>query len=128
MGQLRDRMVHDFELAGYVPHTRLVYVNSIRDFAAYHRRSPALLGADDVRAWIEKLKADGKIGTQRLRQHMAALKFLYTKTLWKRENVSFLSWPTDAKTLPHGAEVPGVLHAGLRDGPADARGVSAPDA
>lgn len=92
MGQLRDRMVHDLELAGYVPHTRLVYVNSIRDFAAYHRRSPELLGADDVRAWIEKLKADGKIGSQRLRQHMAALKFLYTKTLWKPENVSFLSW------------------------------------
>jgi integrase/recombinase XerD len=100
MGQLRDRMVHDLELAGYVPHTRLVYVNSIRDFAAYHRRSPELLGADDVRAWIEKLKANGKIGSQRLRQHMAALKFLYTKTLWKPENVSFLSWPADPKTLP----------------------------
>jgi hypothetical protein len=33
MGQLRDRMMHDLELAGYVPKTRLIYLNSIRDFA-----------------------------------------------------------------------------------------------
>lgn len=41
-----------------------------------------------------------KIGPQRVRQHMAALKFLYTKTLWKPENVSFLAWPSDPKRLP----------------------------
>lgn len=100
MGQLRDRMVHDLELAGYVEQTRRVYLNSIRDFAAYHRRSPALLGADDVRAWVDKLMTDGTISPQRIRQHLAALKFLYTKTLWKPENVSFLSWPSDPKRLP----------------------------
>jgi len=100
MGQLRDRMMHDLELAGYVPKTRLVYLNSIRDFATYHRRSPTLLGPDDVRAWIDKRMTDGTIGPQRIRQHMAALKFLYTKTLWKPENVSFLAWPSDPKRLP----------------------------
>ena len=100
MGQLRDRMMHDLELAGYVPKTRLVYLNSIRDFAAHHRRSPEVLGADDVRAWIDVLMTQRKIGPQRIRQHMAALKFLYTKTLWKPENVSFLSWPSDPKRLP----------------------------
>jgi len=100
MGQLRDRMMHDLERAGYVPKTRLVYLNSIRDFAAHHRRSPALLGADDVRAWVDELTTSQKIGPQRIRQHMAALKFLYTKTLWKPENVSFLAWPSDPKRLP----------------------------
>lgn len=100
MGQLRDRMVHDLELAGYVPKTRLIYLNAIRDFAAYHRHSPAVLGPDDVRAWIDVLTTERKIGPQRIRQHMAALKFLYTKTLWKPENVSFLAWPSDPKRLP----------------------------
>jgi integrase/recombinase XerD len=100
MGQLRDRMMHDLELAGYVPKTRRVYLNAIRDFAAYHRRSPGVLGADDVRAWIDVLTTVRKIGPQRIRQHMAALKFLYTKTLWKPENVSFLAWPSDPKRLP----------------------------
>lgn len=100
MGQLRDKMMHDLELAGYVPRTRLIYLNAIRDFAAHQRRSPEVLGADDVRAWIDVLTTQKKIGPQRIRQHMAAVKFLYTKTLWKPENVSFLSWPSDPQRLP----------------------------
>jgi site-specific recombinase XerD len=93
-------MMHDLELAGYVPKTRRVYLNSIRDFAAHYRRSPEELSADHVRGWIGRLTTEAKIGPQRIRQHMAALKFLYTKTLWKPENVSFLSWPTDPQRLP----------------------------
>lgn len=100
MGQLRDRMMHDLELAGYVPKTRLIYLNAIRDFAAHFRRSPAELGADDVRAWVGRLMKEGRIGPQRIRQHMAALKFLYTKTMWRPEAVSFLSWPPDPQKLP----------------------------
>lgn len=100
MGQLRDRMVHDLELSGYVPKTRLIYLNAIRDFAKHFRRSPAELGADDVRTWVGRLTKEGGIGPQRIRQHMAALKFLYTKTLWKPEAVSFLSWPSDPQKLP----------------------------
>lgn len=100
MGQLRDRMVHDLELSGYVPKTRLIYVNAIRDFAAHFRRSPAELGADEVRVWIGWLNKEAGIGPQRIRQHMAALKYLYTKTLWKPEAVSFLSWPPDPQKLP----------------------------
>lgn len=100
MGQLRDRMMHDLELAGYVPKTRLIYLNAIHDFAAHYRRSPEELGADHVRGWVGRLTTEAKIGPQRIRQHMAALKFLYTKTLWKPENVSFLSWPSDPQRLP----------------------------
>ena len=100
MGQLRDRMMHDLELGGYVPKTRLIYLNAVRDFAAFFKRSPAELGADDVRTWVGRLTKEGGIGPQRVRQHMAALKFLDTKTLWKPEAVSFLSWPSDPQKLP----------------------------
>lgn len=100
MGLLRDRMMHDLELAGYVPKTRLIYLNSIRDYAKRFGRSPADLGADEVRVWVDDLTKESEIGPQRVRQHMAALKFLYTKTLWKPEAVSFLSWPSDPQRLP----------------------------
>lgn len=100
MGQLRDRMMHDLELAGYMPKTRLIYLNAIRDFAKHFRRSPAELDADDVRTWLARLTKEAGVSPQRVRQHMAALKFLYTKTLWKPENVSFLSWPSDPQKLP----------------------------
>lgn len=99
MGQLRDRMMHDLELAGYVPKTRLIYLNSIRAFAKHFRRSPAEMGADEVRAWIAQIRKSS-VSPQRIRQHMAALKFLYTKTLHKPEAVSFLSWPSDPPKLP----------------------------
>jgi len=99
MGQLRNRMMHDLELAGYVPKTRLIYLNSIRDFAKHFRRSPAEMGADEVRAWVDHIRGSG-VSPQRIRQHMAALKFLYTKTLYKPQTVSFLSWPSDPPRLP----------------------------
>jgi len=59
MGQLRDKMKHDLELAGLQPKTQLIYLNAIRDFAAFHRRSPAELGADDARAWVAELTKPG---------------------------------------------------------------------
>ncbi len=48
MGQLRDGMVHDLELAGYVPKTRLSYINAIREFAAHFRRSPGRSNAPSI--------------------------------------------------------------------------------
>jgi site-specific recombinase XerD len=93
-------MMHDLKLAGYAPKTQRLYINSIRDFAVTFRRSPTDLGADEVREWVDRLTTRSKIGPQRVRQHMAALKFLYTKTLWKPEAVSFLSWPSDPLKLP----------------------------
>ena len=99
MGQLRNRMMHDLELAGYVPKTRLIYLNSIRDFAKRFRRGPSEMGADEVRAWVDHIRETG-VSPQRIRQHMAALKFLYTKTLYRPEAVSFLSWPSDPPKLP----------------------------
>lgn len=99
MGLLRDRMMHDLTLAGYKPKTTTTYLNAVRDFAAHHKRPPTDLSADHVRAWMDRLRESG-IGPQRIRQHMAALKFFFTKTIYKPGTVSFLSWPQDPKRLP----------------------------
>lgn len=99
MTELRSRMMADLELAGHSRTTQLTYVASISHFAAFFHRSPMALGADDVRKWVKHLKGSG-IGPQRIRQHMAALKFLYTKTLWRPEAVSFLHGPRIPKRLP----------------------------
>jgi site-specific recombinase XerD len=100
MGQLRDKMMQDLELGGYMSKTRRIYINAIRDFAMYFGRSPIELGADEARAWLRRLAKEDKLSPQRIRQHMAALKFLYTKTLFKPEAVSFLVWPSDPQKLP----------------------------
>jgi site-specific recombinase XerD len=41
-----------------------------------------------------------KLGPQGLRQHFAALKFLFGRTLGRPQDVAFLSWPKDPKRLP----------------------------
>ncbi|HEX3854392.1 MAG TPA: site-specific integrase [Polyangiaceae bacterium] len=99
MTALREKMMHDLRLAGLAEDTRDRYVSSIASFAKFHRRSPATMGQDEVRAWVRQLEASG-IGAMRLNQHFAALKFVYGKTLGRPEVVSFLSTPKRPKKLP----------------------------
>lgn len=101
MTKLRRQMMQDLDLGGYAKKTKQTYVDSIRDFAKFHGRSPAQLGPDEARAWVEHLQQrKPKLSTQRLRQHFAALRFLYGKTLGRPQVTSFLSWPKDPKKLP----------------------------
>src|SRR5882724_4389285 len=99
MEALRIRMAQDLELAGCAERTRLIYLHAALDFAAFGGRSPATAGQADVRAWVEHL-SKRQLSAQRMRQHFAALKFLYGKTLGRPEVTSFLSWPRDAPRLP----------------------------
>ncbi len=76
---LLARMNHDMGLAGHAVRTRDIYLSAIRDFAAHRGRSPADLAQDDVRQWIAHL-SQRRLSAPRMRQHFAALKFLYAKT------------------------------------------------
>jgi integrase/recombinase XerD len=98
MTTLREKMMQDLKLAGYAQKTQRTYLDAIGDLAKFCW-APAELGQEQVRAWVERLTAS-KVGPQRLRQHFAALKFLYGKTLGRPELVSFLSWPKDPDRLP----------------------------
>lgn len=99
MSPLREKMMHDLQLAGLAKDTQDRYVGSIVRFAKFHRRSPADMGQDEVRAWVKHLGQSG-IGPTRLNQHFGALKFLYRKTLARPEVVSFLSTPRRPQRLP----------------------------
>jgi len=98
MTMLKDRMMQDLKLAGHALKTQKTYVECIGLFAQFCW-SPEQGDQTVVRAWVEKLQKS-QAGSQRLRQHFAALKFLYGKTLARPEQVAFLSWPKDPKRLP----------------------------
>ena len=100
MTALRTKMMQDLELAGYAPRTRQLYIGSIRDFARFFRRSPEEMGHKEVRAWVGYLRERCRLTASRLRQHFAALKFLYTKTLYRPDAVSFLSSRSSPEKLP----------------------------
>lgn len=99
MGELRNRMYQDLTLGGYAAETRRRYVADAARLADFYRRSPAELSRDEVRIYIQHL-ADQVTSASRLRQHYAALKFLYQKTLGRPEAVSFLTWPRQPQKLP----------------------------
>jgi site-specific recombinase XerD len=92
-------MMEDLKLAGYAPQTQRVYVSSIVELTRFAGRSPAELEQEEIRRWVGHLAQSG-ISQQRLRQHAAALKFFYTKTLYRPEVVSFVSTPSAKERLP----------------------------
>ena len=60
MGKLREKMSEDLRLRGCAPSTCESYLGCVRAFAAYHRRSPDVLGESEIRKFLlhlEKRKA-----------------------------------------------------------------------
>ena len=98
MGELRDRMYQDLTLGGYAKRTTQRYLTDAASLAAYYHRSPAKLGRDELRAYAQYLTQQ-RLSASRMRQHFAALKFLYCKTLGTPEVVSFLRVASEAQRL-----------------------------
>ena len=71
MTMLKDRMMQDLKLAGHALKTQQTYVECIGLFAQFCW-SPEQADQAVVRAWVEKLQKS-QVGSQRLRQHFAAL-------------------------------------------------------
>src|SRR5207248_1547565 len=65
----------------------------------FFRRAPDALTHSDLRGWARHLMERG-ISSQRLRQHFAAMRLLYGKTLARPHDVAFISWPRDVDKLP----------------------------
>ena len=99
MMALRQKMLQDMALAGYRAKTQKTYIESIRLLATFYRRSPDALTQEEIRGWVGHLM-EQCLSSQRLRQHFAALKCLYGKTLARPQDVAFLSWPRDIEKLP----------------------------
>jgi integrase/recombinase XerD len=114
MGALHNRMEGDLLLRGAANTTRVEYLRCSRHLAAYYRRSPAELSADEVRAYLLHLTSELGYSPANLKIHVAALKFLYTITLNRPEVVARIPYPKVPHTLldiPSPGEVAKVLGA-----------------
>lgn len=114
MGQIRDRMQQDLKRAGYSPTTVRSYLACVQDFVDdFDGRSPLKLGQDEMRAFVETLERR-KLSPQRVRQYLAAFKFLYGKTLGRPDEIAWVSFPRSKRRMPKilsGSEVARVLEA-----------------
>jgi integrase/recombinase XerD len=92
------QMHSDLVLAGYAERTRATYLHAAKDLTTFHGRSPAVMGQLELRQWVGHLARSG-LSAQRRRQHHAALRFLYGRTLGRPAVTAFLSWPRDVERL-----------------------------
>lgn len=113
MGELCQRMEEDLKLKNYAAGTRQQYLACARRFAAYHMRPPGGMGEREIRDFLLSLSLDGG-SVEKLKMHLAALKFLYGTTLRRPEVVIALPWPKVPHRLPEilsGTEVDALLGA-----------------
>ena len=101
MTQLRDRMLEELERRNYSPGTAKAYLFAIKQFADYFGKSPELLGGDEIREFETYLLRDKKLAPGTVEGRMSALRFLYEKTL-KRRDIACddLIFPKTPQKLP----------------------------
>jgi integrase/recombinase XerD len=94
-----ERMQQDLARAKYADSTKSTYLGTIKQFAARFERPIVELTRDDVRTFVDEILARGH-SASREKQHFAALRFLYQKTLGKPEFTSFICYPKQHSALP----------------------------
>jgi site-specific recombinase XerD len=93
-------MLSDLRLVNYSPSTTTEYLRCVRNFAGHYMRCPSELDADHVRRFLHHLLAVRKMGPSGVKCYVAALKFLYTRTLQRPEVVAWIPWPRVRSGLP----------------------------
>jgi site-specific recombinase XerD len=108
-----EQMEQDLAFAGYSQSTRQDYLRTVKAAAAHFGRPVAELGRDELRGYVEVLRGQGRSASW-LKMKLAALVFLFAKTLGRPTDVSFVVWPKQYSPLPtvlSQAEVAAFLEA-----------------
>jgi integrase/recombinase XerD len=100
MTPLRTRMLEQLRLKNYSPRTQQAYVAAVAHFARHFGRSPAELGADEIRQWQVYLQSEKKASWSYYNQAMAALRYLYREILGHEELIPRLAFMRRERQLP----------------------------
>lgn len=99
MTPLRQRMTDDLRLRNRSPRTIETYVFQVARFAKFYKRSPELLGPEEVRAFqLHMIKSGASWAT--FNQTVCALKFLYRVTLGVGWDVEQIPYGRKPRKLP----------------------------
>jgi site-specific recombinase XerD len=92
-------MIDDMTLRGFGQNTQRSYIAAVRRCTAHVRKPPAALGAEDARAFLLHLQADGA-SVASVNNHSAALRFFLRVTLGRAEHLERIPILREAKRLP----------------------------
>ncbi len=93
------RMRQDLALSKYAEKTQATYLKTAEELSRRFGRPVAELSRDELRTFVEEVTHRGKSASWAI-QRLAALLFLYRKTLGRPELVSFISYPKRHHPLP----------------------------
>ena len=100
VSKLRKEMLEDLQRRNYAESTQVSYIRHVADFAKLFGRSPADLGAPEVKQFQLHLIQEKKASWSTYIQAMAALRFLYVKTLGQAFMLDQIPYPRRPKHLP----------------------------
>jgi integrase/recombinase XerD len=96
---LRERMREDLRLRDYSPHTEEAYLFHVRKFAEHFRKTPELLGEEEIRSYLLFLRERG-VSQSSYKQAVAALRFFYRHILKHPVLTEQIPYPRKKSTLP----------------------------
>jgi integrase/recombinase XerD len=98
--RLRKMMLDELQLRNYAQNTVRAYVRIVERFAEHFGRSPERLGSSHIREYQGHLFRDLHLAPSTVEQHVAALRFLYVKTLKRHYMHEYLPMPKRQRPLP----------------------------
>jgi site-specific recombinase XerD len=113
MDESIQQMKQDLAFAAYAGSTQKSYLRTAEGLSSYFGRPLAGLRREELRFYVEQLRGQGRSASW-LKMQLAAIVFLFAKTLGKAAEVSFIVWPKQYSPLPtvlSQAEVDAVLGA-----------------
>jgi len=94
-----EQMGQDLAYARYRGSTQKSYLKTVEGVAAHFGRPVAEIGRDDLRDYVEMLHEQERSASW-LKMKLAAIVFLFSKTLGRPTDVSFIVWPRQYSPLP----------------------------
>ena len=82
-------MLEELQRRNYADSTARYYLRAVEQFARHFGRSPDKLGLDHLRTYQAYLLKQRKLAVGSVVNHVAALRFLYVRTLKRLSFVSF---------------------------------------
>jgi site-specific recombinase XerD len=94
-----EQMGRDLAFAAYAQSTQESYLRTVKRLADHFGRAVSELQRDELRTYFEHLRERGRSASW-LKLEYAAIVFLYSKTLGRPNDVSFVCWPRQYSPLP----------------------------
>ena len=100
MTQLRRMMLEELQRRDFSQATVRAYLLAVRQFAEYFHRPPDQLGPDHIRRFQCYLLQERKLSPRTVVQRVAALRFLFVKTLKRHYMLEHIPFPKAVRRLP----------------------------